>query len=113
MSGRTRVLAAVILAAAAAPLAAENVVMELLKPDGENLLKADAWQPWQKGFAREADLFVCDNAGDPSAQRGVSQHVVLNQTAPEPIVATCWSKADGVGGSADSDYALYLDLLYA
>ena len=39
--------------------------------------------------------------------------MVLNQKAPAPIVAEAWSKAEGVGGQADSDYSLYLDLVYA
>jgi hypothetical protein len=79
---------------------------------GENLLKGDGWRPWQEGFEREGDAFVCDNGGDAQAQRGVSQTVTLNQTQPEPIVAAAWSKAEGVGGGRDSDYSLYLDLIY-
>lgn len=84
---------------------------------GENLLRPDAWRPWEKGFERQApagqaEVFVCDNGGDAQAQRGVSQTVTLNQTQPEPIVAVAWSKAEGVGGGRDSDYSLYLDLIY-
>ena len=67
---------------------------------------------WQSGFAREDGVFVCDNGADAQAQRGVSQTVVLNQEKPEPIIATAWSKAEGVGGARDSDYSLYLDLRY-
>lgn len=44
---------------------------------------------------------------------GVGQTVVLNQKTPQPIVAAAESKAEGVTGSPDNDYALYLDLLYA
>jgi len=80
---------------------------------GENLLDPNAWRPWQKGFEREGDSFVCDNASDANVQRGVSQTVVLNQTSPEPIVAVAWSKAQDVGGGQDSNYCLYLDLVYA
>jgi hypothetical protein len=36
----------------------------------------------------------------------------LNQKEPDPIVAVAWSKAEGVTGTPDSDYALYLDLVY-
>jgi len=79
---------------------------------GDNLLKPDAWQPWQKGFAREGDLLVCDNTADANVQRGAGQSVQLNQTTPEPIVAVAFSRAEGVAGSADNDYALYLDLLF-
>ena len=80
---------------------------------GENLLTPDAWKPWHEGFERQGEVFVCDNGSDAQAQRGVSQTVILNQTMPEPIVAVAWSKTQGVGGSRNSDYSLYLDLLYS
>ncbi|MCX6897691.1 MAG: hypothetical protein NT105_03240 [Verrucomicrobia bacterium] len=80
---------------------------------GENLLRADAWRGWQTGFARDGEVFVCDNGADAAAQRGASQSVVLNQKTAAPVVAEAWSKAENVGGSRDSDYALYLDLVYA
>lgn len=80
---------------------------------GPNLLKAEAWRPFEKGFTREGDAFVCDNATDATARRGAAQTVVLNQTRPEPIVAAATSRAEGVTGSADNDYALYIDLVYA
>ncbi|MGB2820931.1 MAG: hypothetical protein WBF17_08120, partial [Phycisphaerae bacterium] len=91
------------------------VVKRVIRAAGEggNLLKDGAWGPWQKGFRREGEAFVCDNGTDGKVQRGASQTVVLDQKRPEPIVAAAWSKAEGVGGSAGSDYSLYLDLLYA
>jgi hypothetical protein len=79
---------------------------------GANLLKPGEWKPWDKGFQRQDGVFVCANGDDAKVQRGVSQTVVLNQARPEPIVATAWSKAEGVGGGRNSDYALYLDLTY-
>ncbi len=79
---------------------------------GENLLKADAWRAWQKGFVQEGDVFVCDNGQDGSVQRGVFQTVTLNQVRPEPILAKAQSKPVDVGGGRNSDYALYLDLTY-
>lgn len=91
-----------------------EVVRRVIRDEaaGPNLLKADAWRPWQEGFVREGDLFVCDNGADGRAQRGVSQAVTLNQTTPEPIVATAWSRAENVTGGRNNDYALYLDLIY-
>jgi hypothetical protein len=80
---------------------------------GENLLNPGAWRPWQKGFEEKDGIFVCNNASNPQVQRGVSQNIMLNQTKPEPIVAVAWSKADGVGGGRDSNYSLYLDLVYS
>jgi len=80
---------------------------------GPALTKADGWRPYEKGFVREGETFACDNGADAAARRGVCQTVVLNQTTPQPIVATAWSKAENVGGSRDADYSLYLDLVYA
>ena len=103
------VLAALALAATGAGAA---VVKEVIQAEGPNVLKADAYGPYVTGFERQGDVFVCDNGDDAAARRGVCQRVVLNQTVPQPIVATAWSKAENVGGSADADYSLYLDLLY-
>ncbi|MBM4036626.1 MAG: hypothetical protein FJ291_33235, partial [Planctomycetes bacterium] len=83
------------------------------KDKGENLLRPDRWVAWQKGFEREGDAFVCDNGADKAVQRGASQTIELNQKSPQPIVAAAWSKAEGVGGSPDQDYSVYLDLVYA
>jgi len=98
-----------------AALADGAVVKRVLKAPraGENLLKPGAWRAWGQGFRREGGTFVCDNGSDGKVQRGASQTVVLDQKRPEPIVASAWSKAEGVGGSAGGDYSLYLDLLHA
>jgi hypothetical protein len=80
---------------------------------GENMLDPGAWRPWQKGFEAKDGVFICDNGTDAQVQRGVSQAVALNQTKSEPIVAIAWSKADEVGGGRDSNYSLYLDLVYS
>ncbi|MBW7991811.1 MAG: hypothetical protein FVQ84_17585 [Planctomycetes bacterium] len=84
-----------------------------LRDAEENLLKPDVWRPWQKGFERQGNIFICDNGDDAKAQRGISQAVVLNQSKPEPIVATAWSRAEAVAGGRNSDYSLYLDLVYS
>ncbi len=91
-----------------------TAVKKVLTTDktGENLLAPGAWRSWGQGFESLDGIFVCDNAADAQVQRGASQTVELNQTAPEPIIATAWSKAEGVTGSRNSDYALYLDLVY-
>ncbi len=79
---------------------------------GPNLLAPDAWRPYDRGFERADGAFLCDNGPDASVRRGAVQTVVLNQAAPLPIVTSAWSKAEGVGGSPDSGYSLYLDLTY-
>ena len=83
-----------------------------LHDTGDNLLEGEAWRPWQKGYERQGDVFSCDNGANAQAQRGISQTILLNQTKPEPLVAVAWSKAEGVGGSRNNDYSLYLDLIY-
>ena len=102
--GPTLVLLALVTVVPVPGTAAEpRVVMEPVEADGENLLKPDAWRPYEKGFTRDGETFVCDNGADSGARRGVSQTVVLNQKEPRPIVATCWSRAEGVGGRPNSD----------
>ncbi len=79
---------------------------------GDNILKDDAWRPWGEGFTRDERVFVCDNGDAAGVQRGASQHLVLDQKTPAPIMAAVWSRAEDVGGGPDSDYSLYLDLVY-
>lgn len=113
------VLAASMLAVpsgrfAAAALADGQVVKAVVRDaaGAPNRLGEGAWNPWVDGFVTEGDALVCDNGASTKAQRGATRHVVLNQKRPMPIVATAWSKAEGVSGSPDADYSLYLDLIY-
>lgn len=110
-----KLLALLLILATAASAQDGQVLKSVLvaKEKGENLLRPDRWVAWQKGFEREGDAFVCDNAADKAVQRGASQTIELNQKTPQPIVAAAWSKAEGVGGSPDQDYSVYLDLVYA
>lgn len=91
-----------------------EVLKAVLSSDegGQNLLLEEHWRPHQQGFERRDGLFVCDNGTDASARRGASQSVVLNQTKPEPIAASLWSRATSVSGSSDNNYSLYLDITY-
>ena len=106
--------ASLLAAEPSAPLADGAVVKARLNTDasGENLLKPDRWGRFQNGFERKEGALVCDNGSDAKARRGATQTVELNQTRPEPIVAVAWSKAEGVTGSPNSDYSVYLDLVY-
>ncbi len=105
--------AAAIVAHAAEPREGQIVKAALdVATSGENYLRPDGWRAWQAGFTRESGVFVCDNGGNTTIQRGASQTVVLNQSEPRPVVAEAWSKAVEVTGSANSDYSLYLDLIY-
>ena len=90
------------------------VVKQVLRvgEGGRNLLKDDSWRPYEEGFVRDGNVFICNNAADAALRRGVAQTVVLNQSEPHPIVARASSKSENVGGSADGNYSLYLDLMY-
>lgn len=80
---------------------------------GENLLRDDRWGPWEDGFVREGDVFVCDNGEDASLNKGVGQTVVLDQVKAAPLIASAWSKAENIVGSPTAEYSLYLDLTYS
>lgn len=54
----------------------------------------------------------CSNA-TASVQSGATCTIELNQKEPAPIIVTAWSRCDGVGGSPDADYSVYVDLLYS
>ncbi len=94
------------------PAATTKVVLRAHDHAGANLINAGAWRAMGPSV-REGDVFVCDNSADDTAQRGFNQTVVLNQTVPTPIIATAESRSENAGGSANSDYALYLDVIYA
>lgn len=102
------------------------VVKERMRLAGAGLQKLQnggfetlgAWSPYEKGFVRTpvrphsgkwAIQCINTTAGEG---RGAEQTITLNQTQPAPLVAEAWSRAQGVSGAPDSDYSLYLDLVY-
>ena len=97
-------------AESAGAVVAKSVIR--VEDNSENLLQTDRWGPWQNGFERQATEIVCDNGSDSQVQRGASQSVVLSQERAEPIAASVSSRAEEVSGSSDSNYSLYLDLVY-
>lgn len=44
---------------------------------------------------------------------GANQRVVLNQAEARPIITRLWTRTDGVSGTPDNNYALYVDLVYS
>ena len=107
--------ACMLQADAAEPLADGSVTKSVLNAQlaGANRLDPRQWRAYELGFDRSGQEMVCDNGSDTRARRGLAQTVELNQATPAPIVASAWSKAQGVTGSRNSDYSLYLDLIYA
>ena len=90
------------------------VVKAVVRPEnpGENVLKPENWQPFEQGFQRQGNEFLCDNGADSAGRRGASQRVILNQAKARPIVASAWSKAVAVSGTADADYSIWIDLTF-
>ena len=89
------------------------VVRRVFRADvsGPNRLDLEAARPYGKGFRRDGEVFFCQ-AEEPGQQHGVVFSVELNQDRPCPIIAVAESRAEGVSGVPDSDYSLYLDLVY-
>lgn len=77
------------------------------------------WQAWQRGFRvgagdgrRGSRAVVCENRA-PEGELGVQQSVTLDRSEVAPLVVRGWSRAEGVSGSPDTGYSIYVDLLYA
>lgn len=97
--------------AGAAP--APRKIIRAGEPATKNLLQPDSWEAWEKGFAKDGDMIVCDNGKNAKVQRGAGQTVVLDQKTPAPIAAVAWSRSENVEGGVNGDYSVYLDILYA
>jgi hypothetical protein len=81
--------------------------------------QAAGWEAWQKGYRVEADAgrggsraAACENSTG-GGEFGASQTLALNRAGVATLVVRGWSRAQGVSGSADAGYSLYVDLLYA
>lgn len=51
-------------------------------------------------------------AFDTTGWRGASQSFTLNRTNTAPFRVRGWSRAENVSGNRDSDYSLYVDIIY-
>lgn len=80
--------------------------------------EARGWSDWRLGHtydtavARSGRRSAKCVATDPEQQRGPMQRIVLKQKRPQVVIASAWSRAEGVSGGADSGYSLYLDIIY-
>jgi hypothetical protein len=80
--------------------------------------QVQGWQPWQAGFrvapgeGRNGSVGATCAWQKAGEQYGASQTITLNQQQRTPILVQAWSKAQGVDGTADREYALYCDLDY-
>jgi len=95
------------------PIALANADLEQVAGD-----RLSSWQPYGEGYSVDAEVrhggrhsARCENTS-ADQRRGLVQVVELNQKAPIPVLAECWSKAKRVSEGSPGDYSLYLDLEY-
>ena len=80
---------------------------------------ANGWTGWKLGFTpedgggRDGSPGVRCAATSTEEQHGAGQLVMLNQERPRPVAAGGWSRAEGVDGTADNGYSVYVDVNYA
>lgn len=80
----------------------------------------DHWRGYVKGFdydtsgahAVTGSRSVHIRNDSLSDFRGVTVHIELQQSSPEPLELSGWSKCIGVSGEENNDYALYADIRY-
>lgn len=80
--------------------------------------EAVGWKPFEQGYTLDLTThhggtrsLRCVSNGTTDSH-GAACFQILNQAVPTPIVVSGWSRAQNVGGSADDDYAVYVDLTY-
>lgn len=81
-------------------------------------IETPAWAPFEAGFEKDANVrrsgaFAarCVNK-DNTEKRGALLLYHLNQRRATPVIIAGWSRAEGVEGTANSDYSVYADLDY-
>ena len=76
------------------------------------------WQKFQDGFVltesggRRGSAGVMCEVTRRGQQTGIGQHILLDRKVAAPLVVRGWSKAEGVDGSPDGGYAIYVDIEY-
>jgi len=82
-----------------------------------------SWRPFGAGYVHDqqggrislgnTDSYALKLVNvDWKESKGATQTVVLDQTEPNAIVVSGWSRAEKVSGAADSGYAIYIDLAF-
>jgi hypothetical protein len=77
---------------------------------------AVGWAAFGQGYEVVSDVrrtgrnsIRCRNISTQE-RRGATYTLILNQSMPRPLLVTGWSRAENVGGTANNDYSIYLDL---
>ena len=72
-------------------------------------------QGWRvaPGEGRSGSQALAVEAADDTGWLGASQTLTLNRTNTAPITVRGWSRSEEVSGGSDSDYSLYVDIIYS
>ncbi|MDD2600882.1 MAG: hypothetical protein PHO37_16945, partial [Kiritimatiellae bacterium] len=104
------------LFAALFSFAADGEVVKRVLSDGVgtglSLLADESARPHGVGFERVDGVYHCNNGTTDDVQRGVMWSITLNQSEALPIAASAWARAEGLSGATNSDFSLYIDLVY-
>ncbi|MBI4606459.1 MAG: hypothetical protein HY721_31220 [Planctomycetes bacterium] len=74
------------------------------------------WPPYEQGYAvdravrRSGEASIRCASAASGERRGAVAVVTLNQKESAPFLVTGWSRAECVGGFANNDYSIYVDL---
>ncbi|MGB9624247.1 MAG: hypothetical protein ACPMAQ_05235, partial [Phycisphaerae bacterium] len=77
-----------------------------------------AWAPYEAGYAvtrdrpRAGRICVCCDNPSGKLRMGLSQTLTLNRTDARPLLVSGWSRAEGVPGTSNLDYSIYVDIIY-
>lgn len=81
-------------------------------------IQTEGWSGYGLGYTVDEkekhsgkSSILCEALESPK-ELGASQTIVLNQSEPKPLLVKAWSKAEGVSGEEDLNYAIYVDLYY-
>jgi len=79
--------------------------------------QVEGWSSYGEGYGIDEEVkhwgkrsIRCE--ADTAKELGASQTVVLNQKEAKPLLVKAWSRAEGVSGEEDINYAIYVDLYY-
>lgn len=69
---------------------------------------------YENGFvlSPKGKEIICDNGNDMKRKSGAFWPIILNQKDPVAITVSAESCSEGVGGSENSGYSLYLDVYF-
>lgn len=80
-------------------------------------IQVEGWSSYGSGYSIDEEIKHSGGCSirveaKVAGEYGASQTIVLNQKEPKPLTVRAWSRAEGVTGEEDTNYAIYVDLYY-